>query len=61
MYFFLFQLNLFLCLAVFALLHHRSVLYEAFGFPNSQPTMIGLIIIFQFIYAPYNEVFCSSF
>ena len=30
-------------------------LFEAFGF-ESKPTIVGLIIIFQFVLAPYNEV-----
>ncbi|GFO46398.1 Zinc metallopeptidase, ste24 homolog [Plakobranchus ocellatus] len=49
------QVNLFLCFLVFGLLMKEQVLYSAFGF-HSQPTFIGLIIIFQFIFAPYNEV-----
>jgi STE24 endopeptidase len=49
------QVNLFLCFFVFAALMKKAVLYSAFGF-STQPTLIGLIIIFQFIFAPYNEV-----
>ncbi|KAH9519400.1 CAAX prenyl protease 1 [Bulinus truncatus] len=49
------QINLLLCLMVFAVLIKETVLYSAFGF-NTQPTLIGLIIIFQFIFAPYNEI-----
>ncbi|CAG5136664.1 unnamed protein product [Candidula unifasciata] len=49
------QVNLFLCFLVFALLMKKTILYSAFGF-DTQPTLIGLIIIFQFIFAPYNEV-----
>ncbi|KAK3696104.1 hypothetical protein RRG08_061879 [Elysia crispata] len=49
------QVNLFLCFMVFALLMKEQILYSAFGF-HTQPTLIGLIIIFQFIFAPYNEV-----
>lgn len=41
---------------VFALLMNKVVLYEAFGFRDSQPIMIGLVIIFQFVFSPYNEV-----
>jgi STE24 endopeptidase len=40
---------------VFGYLMHRQVLYTAFGF-NVMPTLIGLLIIFQFIFSPYNEV-----
>ncbi len=40
---------------VFGILMHQSELYSAFGF-HTQPTLIGLLIIFQFIFSPYNEV-----
>jgi len=50
------QVNIFLCFAVFGLLVHRQPLYNAFGFFDSRPIYIGLIIIFQFIFAPYNEL-----
>ena len=53
------QVNLFLCFLVFALLIKRVELFEAFGF-NTQPTMIGLLIIFQFVFSPYNEVTCND-
>ncbi|WAR07128.1 FACE1-like protein [Mya arenaria] len=38
-----------------------QVLYSAFGF-DSRPTIIGLIIIFQYVFSPYNEVlsFCVT-
>ncbi|XP_005100140.1 CAAX prenyl protease 1 homolog [Aplysia californica] len=49
------QINMFLCFGIFAVLMKEKVLFAAFGF-DVQPTMIGLIIIFQFILAPYNEV-----
>jgi len=41
---------------IFGHLMHNKVLFASFGFPDSQPTMIGLVIIFQFIFSPYNEV-----
>merc|ERR1711990_776044 len=50
------QMNIFLCFAVFGLLVHEQHLYDAFGFFDSKPVYIGLIIIFQFIFAPYNEL-----
>lgn len=52
---FLLQVNLFLCFFLFAMLINRSELYEAFGFSN-RPIFVGLIIIFQFVFSPYNEV-----
>lgn len=39
---------------------HNKVLFASFGFPDSQPTMIGLVIIFQFIFSPYNEVSAAN-
>ena len=50
-----FQINSFLCFAAFAMLIDSQVLYTAFGF-DTRPTLIGLIIIFQFVFSPYNEV-----
>lgn len=32
----------------------------AFDFNDSQPTLIGLMIIFQFIFSPYNEVILGA-
>ena len=42
-----FQINIFLCFAVFGLLVHEQRLYDAFGFFDTRPVYIGLIIIFQ--------------
>ncbi|KAL4232542.1 CAAX prenyl protease 1 [Mactra antiquata] len=55
------QVNSFLCFAAFAFLIDQQVLYSAFGF-NTRPTLIGLIIIFQYVFSPYNEVlsFCVT-
>uniref|UniRef100_H0WZC0 CAAX prenyl protease n=1 Tax=Otolemur garnettii TaxID=30611 RepID=H0WZC0_OTOGA len=56
------QMNSFLCFFLFAILIGRKELFAAFGFYDSQPTLIGLLIIFQFIFSPYNEVlsFCLT-
>eukprot|EP00128_Syssomonas_multiformis_P017953 Colp12_sorted_trinity150504_noHs@23705 len=40
----------------FGLLMHDKTLFEAFGFPDSQPTLVGLLLIFQFIFNPVNLV-----
>lgn len=53
------QVNLFMCFFVFGLLYKADVLYNAFGFIDQKPVIIGIVIIFQFIFAPYNEI--SSF
>uniref|UniRef100_A0A3P9Q763 CAAX prenyl protease n=1 Tax=Poecilia reticulata TaxID=8081 RepID=A0A3P9Q763_POERE len=56
------QMNSFLCFSLFAVLIGRTELFVAFGFTQSQPTLIGLMIIFQFIFSPYNELlsFCLT-
>uniref|UniRef100_A0A6Q2Z5I1 CAAX prenyl protease n=1 Tax=Esox lucius TaxID=8010 RepID=A0A6Q2Z5I1_ESOLU len=56
------QMNSFLCFFLFAVLIGQKELFMAFGFYESQPTLIGLMIIFQFIFSPYNEVlsFCLT-
>ncbi|XP_016125327.1 CAAX prenyl protease 1 homolog [Sinocyclocheilus grahami] len=56
------QMNSFLCFFLFAVLIGRKELFIAFGFHDTQPTLIGLMIIFQFIFSPYNELlsFCLT-
>lgn len=56
------QMNSFLCFFLFAVLIGRKELFVAFGFHDTQPTLIGLMIIFQFIFSPYNELlsFCLT-
>uniref|UniRef100_A0A663EQG8 CAAX prenyl protease n=1 Tax=Aquila chrysaetos chrysaetos TaxID=223781 RepID=A0A663EQG8_AQUCH len=56
------KMNSFLCFFLFAVLIGRKELFAAFGFYDTQPTLIGLMIIFQFIFSPYNEVlsFCLT-
>ncbi|CAG2110478.1 unnamed protein product [Medioppia subpectinata] len=39
-----------------SLLYQNQVLYTAFGFHNSRPVFIGIFIIFQYIFSPYNEI-----
>lgn len=53
-------MNTFFSFMIFGYLMHNKVLFASFGFPDSQPTMIGLVIIFQFIFSPYNEVSTSN-
>jgi len=49
------QVNIGLIFAVFSLLHDAAPLYEAFGF-TTKPSFIGLVIVMQFVFAPYNEI-----
>ncbi|CAF3437815.1 unnamed protein product [Rotaria sp. Silwood1] len=50
-------INLFVVFSIFAALFKRTVLYEAFDFPETHPILIGLLIIFQYVLSPYFEVF----
>jgi len=56
------QVNIFLDFFLFGLLMDLDILYLSFGFTDSKPTLIGLIIIFQFIFSPYHELlgFCLT-
>ncbi|XP_050429390.1 CAAX prenyl protease 1 homolog [Adelges cooleyi] len=51
------QVNLFIMLFVFGWLYDNSMLYRAFGFyETTHPVIIGLAIIFQYVFSPYNTV-----
>lgn len=53
----MFQINLFIMLFVFGWLYDNSMLYRAFGFYESvHPVILGLAIIFQYVFSPYNTV-----
>ncbi|CAG9534081.1 unnamed protein product [Cercopithifilaria johnstoni] len=54
---FLIEINLLLLLAIFAKFYRATSLFHAFGFYDSKPTIIGFMIVFQYITAPYNELF----
>lgn len=53
---FIVEVNLLLCFSVFATLYKNTHIYAAFGFTDERPLFIGLLIIFQFIFLPYNEL-----
>lgn len=40
----------------FSFLFRYDIIYRAFGFYDSQPVIIGLYIIFQFVFTPYNFI-----
>merc|ERR1712241_349316 len=42
--------------ALFGYLSKSSPLYQAFGFADSQPALIGLMIVLQYITAPYSAL-----
>jgi len=50
------QVQIFLMFALFAYLSKSSSLYAAFGFHDSKPVLIGLMIVLQYITAPYSAV-----
>merc|ERR1719369_1169890 len=50
------QVQIFLMFALFAYLSKSKPLYLAFGFEDSQPVLIGLMIVLQYITAPYSAV-----
>jgi len=51
-----FQVNLFLIFLVFGLLFQYEAMYRAFGFQHEKPILIGLLVVLQFIFSPYNAV-----
>lgn len=50
------EINLLLLFTAFGLLFEYPMLYKALGFYNSQPVIIGLIVVLQMILAPYNSI-----
>jgi STE24 endopeptidase len=49
------EINLLLVLIVFSYFYKNTAVYEAFGF-DSQPVLVGLVLVLQYILAPYNEI-----
>jgi STE24 endopeptidase len=50
------QVQIFLMFLLFAFLSKSKPLYVAFGFTDSQPVLIGLMIVLQYILAPYSAL-----
>eukprot|EP00095_Tigriopus_kingsejongensis_P001528 maker-scaffold214_size254108-snap-gene-0.16 protein:Tk01528 transcript:maker-scaffold214_size254108-snap-gene-0.16-mRNA-1 annotation:"caax prenyl protease 1 homolog" len=50
------EVHIFLMFALFGYLFRYQPLYTAFGFPKETPILMGLMIIMQFITAPYNAL-----
>uniref|UniRef100_A0A131XUB8 CAAX prenyl protease n=1 Tax=Ixodes ricinus TaxID=34613 RepID=A0A131XUB8_IXORI len=50
------QVHLFFCFMIFAMLYKDTRLYEAFGFYGTRPVFVGLILIFMYIFSPYNTL-----
>jgi STE24 endopeptidase len=49
------EVNLFFVLIVFSYFYKQPAVYQAFGF-DSQPIVIGFLLIMHYILAPYNEL-----
>ena len=50
------EINMLIIFSVFGLLYQNREVYAAFGFFDQKPIFIGLLIIFEYIFSPYNEV-----
>jgi len=50
------QVQIFFMFLLFAYLSKSKPLYTAFGFSDVQPVLIGLMVVLQFILAPYSAV-----
>ena len=50
------QVNMFLMLYFFGYFMRQDLVYTSFGFYDGHPTMIGLFLVFQFIFSPYSQV-----
>ncbi|XP_045467463.1 CAAX prenyl protease 1 homolog [Harmonia axyridis] len=51
-----FQVNLFLLFYIFAFMFKYPPVYKALGFFNSQPVLVGLLVVVQYIMMPYNTL-----
>ncbi|VEN52480.1 unnamed protein product [Callosobruchus maculatus] len=50
------QLNLFLVFAVFSVMFKYPPLYQALGFYNIQPVLVGLFVVLTYVLKPYNTL-----
>ncbi|KAH8021475.1 hypothetical protein HPB51_015871 [Rhipicephalus microplus] len=50
------QVHLFFCFMIFSLLYTDDRAYRAFGFYDYKPVFIGLMLIFMYIFSPYNTL-----
>jgi len=50
------QVQIFLMFLLFAYLSKSTPLYVAFGFTDEKPVLIGLMIVLQYVLAPYSAV-----
>jgi STE24 endopeptidase len=50
------QVNLFLMFAAFGFFSQYEPMYRAFGFVDEKPVLVGMVIVMQYIFSPYNAV-----
>lgn len=50
------QVNMLLIFAAFAFLFKFPLLYKSLGFYNSQPVLVGLLVVMQYVMMPYNAL-----
>ncbi|CAG9766508.1 unnamed protein product [Ceutorhynchus assimilis] len=50
------QVNLFLLFTVFGTIFKYPKLYTALGFYNTQPVLVGLFVVLQYVMMPYNTI-----
>ncbi|XP_065344450.1 CAAX prenyl protease 1 homolog [Cloeon dipterum] len=50
------QVNLFLMFAAFGFFSQYEPMYRAFGFLSEKPVLVGMVIVLQYIFSPYNAV-----
>lgn len=50
------QVHIFMMFALFGYLYTQQYLYQAFGFEDERPVLVGLMIILKFITAPFNAL-----
>lgn len=47
---------MFLMFAAFGFFSQYEPMYRAFGFVDEKPVLVGMVIVMQYIFSPYNAV-----
>lgn len=50
------QINLFLMFAAFGFMVQYEPMYRSFGFYDEKPVLVGMVIVLQYFFAPYNAL-----
>ncbi|KAF4524485.1 hypothetical protein B566_EDAN013100 [Ephemera danica] len=50
------HINLFLMFAAFGFMVQYEPMYRAFGFYSEKPVLVGMVIVLQYFFAPYNAL-----